>query len=239
MHDSYMPLSGLILLANMKIGEVIVGAPGSGLFSILMFAIISVFIAGLMVGRTPEYLGKKIETREVPFAMLASLAAPAITLGLTAVTAVLPAGLAGREAIGAHGLSEVLYAYTSAAATNGSAFAGLSANTPYYNVTLAVAMMIGRFAVIVPVLALAGSLAGKLRAEPSAGAMPTDNAQFIGLVIGVVVLFGGLVYFPALTLTPILEQLLIGWPPPQAFGLHGLVGAVRGLEDRFAIDFQQ
>jgi K+-transporting ATPase ATPase A chain len=209
MHDSYMPLSGLVLMANMKIGEVIVGAPGSGLFSILLFAVLAVFVAGLMVGRTPEYLGKKIETREVRFAMLASLAPPAITLGLTALAAVLPAGLAGRQASGPHGLSEILYAYTSAAATNGSAFAGLSANTPFYNLTLALAMALGRFAVIVPVLALAGALAAKTRIEPSKGAMPTDNILFASLLIGVILILGGLCYFPALTLTPILEQLSI------------------------------
>jgi K+-transporting ATPase ATPase A chain len=210
MHDSYMPLSSLILMVNMKIGEVIVGAPGSGLFSMLLFAILAVFIAGLMVGRTPEYLGKKIEAREVQFAMLASLAAPAITLGFTAIAAVLPAGLAGREATGPHGLSEILYAYTSAAATNGSALAGLSANSLFYNLTLALAMALGRFAVIVPVLALAGALAAKPRLELSVGAMPTDTALFAGLLIGVILIIGGLAYFPALTLAPILEQLSMG-----------------------------
>ena len=207
MHDSYMPLSGLMLMANMKIGEVIVGAPGSGLFGILLFAILAVFIAGLMVGRTPEYLGKKIETREMQLTLLATLAAPAATLGLTALAIVLPAGLIGRQAMGPHGLSEVLYAYTSAAATNGSAFAGLNANTPFYNVTLAIGMVIGRFAVIIPVLAIAGALAAKTRAAPSAGTMPTDNGLFIGLLIGVILILGGLCYFPALTLAPILERM--------------------------------
>jgi len=207
MHDSYMPLSGLVLMANMKIGEVIFGAPGSGLFSMVVYALLAVFVAGLMVGRTPEYLGKKIETQEVKFAMLAQLAPPAITLALTALAAVLPAGLAGREASGAHGLSEILYAYTSAAATNGSAFAGLSANTPFYNLTLALAMSIGRFAVIVPILALAGALAAKVRLAPSAGAMPTDTPLFASLVLGVILILGGLTYFPALSLAPILEQL--------------------------------
>jgi K+-transporting ATPase ATPase A chain len=207
MHDSYMPLSALMLMANMKIGEVIVGAPGSGLFSILLFAILAVFIAGLMVGRTPEYLGKKIETREIQMAVLASLAAPVAALGLTALAVVTPAGLAGKQALGAHGLSEILYAYTSAAATNGSAFAGLNANTPFYNITLAIGMMLGRFAVIVPVLAIAGSLAAKPRAEPSPGTMPTDNGLFAGLLIGVILILGGLIYFPVLMLAPILEQL--------------------------------
>jgi K+-transporting ATPase ATPase A chain len=207
MHDSYMPLSGLMLMANMKIGEVIVGAPGSGLFSIILFAILAVFIAGLMVGRTPEYLGKKIETREMQLTVLATLAAPAATLGLTALAIVLPAGRVGRQAMGPHGLSEILYAYTSAAATNGSAFAGLAANTPFYNVTLGVAMAIGRFAVVIPVLAIAGALAAKTRAAPSVGTMPTDNGLFIGLLIGVILILGGLCYFPALTLAPILEQV--------------------------------
>jgi K+-transporting ATPase ATPase A chain len=207
MHDSYRALSGLVLMANMKIGEVIIGAPGSGLFSILLFAILSVFIAGLMVGRTPEYLGKRIETREVQLTMLASLAAPIAALGLTAIAVLSPLGLAGRQATGAHGLSEILYAYTSAAATNGSAFAGLTANTPFYNVTLAIGMAIGRFAVITPVLAIAGSLAAKTRKEPSAGTMPTDNLLFFGLLTGVILIVGGLIYFPVLTLGPILDQV--------------------------------
>jgi K+-transporting ATPase ATPase A chain len=206
MHDSYMPLSGLVLMANMKIGEVIVGAPGSGLYSIIVFAILSVFIAGLMIGRTPEYLGKKIETREIQLAMLASLAAPLAALGFTALAAVIPAGVAGRQAMGPHGLSEILYAYTSAAATNGSAFAGLNANTPFYNVTLAVGMAIGRFAVIVPILAIAGALAAKPKIPPSPGTMPTDGLLFIGLLLGVILIVGGLIYFPALALAPVLEQ---------------------------------
>jgi potassium-transporting ATPase potassium-binding subunit len=209
MHDSYRALSGLVLMANMKIGEVIVGAPGSGLFSILLFAILAVFIAGLMVGRTPEYLGKRIEAREVQLTMLASLAAPVAALGFTAIAVVLPWGLAGRQATGPHGLSEILYAYTSAAATNGSAFAGLSANTPFYNVTLAIGMAIGRFAVMTPVLAIAGSLAAKTRKAPSTGTMPTDNLLFIGLLTAVILIVGGLIYFPALTLAPILEQAAI------------------------------
>ncbi len=209
MHDSYMPLSGLVLMANMKIGEVIVGAPGSGLFSILMFAILAVFIAGLMVGRTPQYLGKKIETREIQLTMLAALAAPVAALGLTAIAVVVPAGLAGQAATGPHGLSEILYAYTSAAATNGSAFAGLNANSPFYNVTLAIGMMLGRFGMIVPVLAIAGSLAAKPRSEPSGADMPTDTGLFVGLLIGVTLIVGGLVYFPALTLAPVLEQVTL------------------------------
>jgi K+-transporting ATPase ATPase A chain len=207
MHDSYMPLSGLVLMANMKIGEVIVGAPGSGLFSILLFAILAVFIAGLMVGRTPEYLGKKIETREIQLTVLATLAAPVASLGLTAIACVLPLGLAGREASGPHGLSEILYAFTSAAATNGSAFAGLNANSPFYNLLLAIGMAVGRFGMVIPVLAIAGSLAAKVRTAPSPGTMPTDNGLFVGLLIGTILIVGGLVYFPALTLAPLLEQV--------------------------------
>jgi K+-transporting ATPase ATPase A chain len=207
MDDSFMPLSGLVLMANMKIDEVIIGGPGSGLFSILLFALLSVFIAGLMVGRTPEYLGKKIETREIQLTMLATLATPAAALSLAAMAAVLPAGLAGRGATGPHGLSEILYAYASAAATNGSAFAGLNASSTFYNVTLAIAMAVGRFGVILPVLAIAGSLAAKPRSPPSAAGMPTDNALFIGLLIAVILIVGGLVYFPALTLAPVLEHL--------------------------------
>jgi K+-transporting ATPase ATPase A chain len=206
MHDSYGPISGLVLMANMKIGEVIVGAPGSGLFSMLLFVILTVFIAGLMVGRSPEYLGKKIETREIQLTVLAIIVAPIVALGFTALAVVLPPGLAARQASGPHGLSEILYAYTSAAATNGSAFAGLDADTPYYNVTLAIGMMLGRFAMIVPVLAIAGSLGVKPRATPSPGTMPTDNGLFVGLLIGVILIVGGLLYFPALTLAPLLEH---------------------------------
>jgi K+-transporting ATPase ATPase A chain len=207
MHDSFMPLSGAVLMANMKVGEVIIGAPGSGLFSMMLFAVLAVFTAGLMVGRTPEYLGKKIEAREMKLVVLATLVAPVATLGFAAAAALLPIGLAGREASGPHGLSEILYAYTSAAATNGSAFAGLNANTPFYNTTLAVAMTLGRFGAIVPVLALAGALAAKPRMPPSAGTMPSDNGLFVGLLIGVILIMGALIYFPVLTLAPILEQL--------------------------------
>jgi len=207
MHDSFMPLSGAVLMANMKVGEVIIGAPGSGLFSMVLFAILAVFTAGLMVGRTPEYLGKKIEAHEMKLVVLATLVAPVATLGFAAAAATLPIGLAGRQASGAHGLSEILYAYTSAAATNGSAFAGLSANTPFYNTTLAIAMVIGRFGMIVPVLALAGAVAAKPRMPASAGTMPTDNGLFVGLLIGVILIMGALIYFPALTLAPILEQV--------------------------------
>jgi potassium-transporting ATPase potassium-binding subunit len=206
MHDSFMPLSGLVLMANMMLDEVIVGGPGSGLYGILLFVFVAVFAAGLMIGRTPEYLGKKIEADEVKMAILALLVAPACILGLSAVAAVLPAGLAGLNNAGPHGFSEMLYAYTSAAATNGSAFAGLNANTPFYNLTLAAAMFAGRFLVIVPVLAIAGTLAGKLRVPASAGTLPTHGMQFVALLVGTIVIVGGLSFFPALAVGPVAEQ---------------------------------
>ncbi len=207
MHDSFMPLSGLVLMANMMLDEVIVGGPGSGLFGILLFAIVAVFAAGLMIGRTPEYLGKKIEANEVKMAMLALLCVPAFILGLSAVATVLPAGLAGLNNAGPHGFSEILYAYTSAAATNGSAFAGLNANTPFYNLTLAAAMFAGRFLVIVPVLVIAGTLARKRRVPVSAGTLPTHGMLFVALVVGTIVIVGGLTFFPALALGPVAEHL--------------------------------
>ena len=206
MHDSFMPLSGLVLMANMMLDEVIVGGPGSGLFGILLFAIVAVFAAGLMIGRTPEYLGKKIEGNEVKMTMLALLCVPAFILGMSAVAAVLPAGLAGLNNAGPHGFSELLYAYTSGAATNGSAFAGLSANTPFYNLTLAAAMFAGRFIVIVPVLCIAGMLAAKRVVPASAGTLPTHGMQFVGLLVGTVVIVGGLTFFPALALGPVAEH---------------------------------
>ncbi len=206
MHDSFMPLSGLVLLANMMLDEVIVGGPGSGLFGILLFAIVAVFAAGLMIGRTPEYLGKKIEADEVKMAMLALLCVPAFILGLSAVASIVPAGLSGISNNGPHGFSEILYAYTSTAATNGSAFAGLNANTPFYNLTLAAAMFAGRFLVIVPVLAIAGELARKKRIPVSAGTLPTHGPLFVALMIGTIVVVGGLTFFPALALGPVAEQ---------------------------------
>jgi len=206
MHDSFMPLSGLVMMANMMVDEVIVGGPGSGLFGILLFAIVAVFAAGLMIGRTPEYLGKKIEGSEVKMTMLALLCPPAAILGITAVAAVTPAGLAGLNNAGPHGFSEMLYAYTSAAATNGSAFAGLSANTPFYNLTLAAAMFAGRFIVIVPVLCIAGLLAAKRIIPASAGTLPTHGMQFVGLMVGTIVIVGGLTFFPALALGPAAEH---------------------------------
>jgi K+-transporting ATPase ATPase A chain len=206
MHDSFKPLSILILMANMMLDEVIVGGPGSGLFGILLFAIIAVFVAGLMIGRTPAYLGKSIEANEVKMTMLALLCVPAFILGMPAVAAVLPAGLAGLGNAGPHGFSEMLYAYTSGAATNGSAFAGLSTNTSFYNLTLGAAMFAGRFMVIVPVLAIAGSLAAKPIQPISSGTLPTHGPQFIGLLIGTAVIVGGLTFFPALALGPLAEH---------------------------------
>jgi K+-transporting ATPase ATPase A chain len=206
MHDSFMPMSGLVLLSNMMLDEVIVGGPGSGLFGILLFAIVAVFIAGLMIGRTPEYLGKKIEANEIKMTMLVLLTVPAFILGLGAVAAVLPAGLAGLNNAGPHGFSELLYAYTSGAATNGSVFAGLSTNTPFFNLTLALAMFAGRFLVIVPVLCIAGGLAAKRIVPASAGTLPTSGAQFVGLLIGTVVIVGGLTFLPALALGPVAEH---------------------------------
>jgi K+-transporting ATPase ATPase A chain len=209
MHDSFMPLAGGVVMANMMLDEVIIGGVGSGLFSMLMFAIVAVFIAGLMVGRTPEYLGKKIEAGEVKMAMLALLFVPAAILGLTAIACVSAPGLAGISNPGPHGFSEILYAYTSAAATNGSAFAGLNANTPFYNLTLSLAMFVGRYFVIVPVLAIAGSLAGKRIVPASHGTLPTDGLLFIGFLLGVIMLVGGLTFFPALSLGPVAEHFVM------------------------------
>ncbi len=207
MHDSFLPLSGGILLANMMVDEVIVGAPGSGLYGMLLFCIVAVFLAGLMIGRTPEYVGKKIGSSEVKMTILALICIPAATLGLTAIACVVEPGLAGLGNAGPHGYSEILYAYTSAAATNGSAFAGLSTNSPFYNLTLALAMFVGRFLVIVPVLAVAGSLAAQRVIPRTTGSLPTDRALFLGFLLGVIVIVGGLTYLPALALGPIIENL--------------------------------
>ena len=207
MHDSYTPIGGLVPIVNMQLGEIIFGGVGCGLYGMLLFAILAVFIAGLMVGRTPEYLGKKIESREVKMAMLAILAVPLSALGFTALATVLPAGLAGPENAGPHGFSEILYAFTSQTANNGSAFAGLTGNTPFYNILGSIAMMIGRFAIAVPVLAIAGSLAAKKLVPASAGTFPTDNGLFVALLIGVIIITGGLIYFPADALGPLVEHL--------------------------------
>ena len=206
MHDSLMPLGGMIPMINIQLGEIIFGGVGSGMYGMLLFAIVAVFVAGLMVGRTPEYLGKKIEAREVKMAMLAILILPLSMLGFTALAVVLPAGLAGPANSGPHGYSEILYAFTSATGNNGSAFAGISANTLFYNVTIGFATLIGRFLMIVPMLAVAGSLAAKKIVPPSAGTFPTDGGLFVGLVVGVILIVGGLTYFPALALGPIAEH---------------------------------
>jgi potassium-transporting ATPase potassium-binding subunit len=207
MHDSFMPLSGLVLMANMMLDEVIVGGPGSGLYGMLLFVIVAVFVAGLMIGRTPEYLGNKIGANEVKMAMLALLVVPLFILGMPAIAAVLPAGLAGLNNAGPHGFSEILYAYTSGAATNGSAFAGLNANSQFYNLTLAAAMFAGRFLVIVPVLCIAGMLVAKGRVPPAMGTLPTHGPLFVAVLVGTIVIVGGLTFFPALALGPIVEHL--------------------------------
>jgi K+-transporting ATPase ATPase A chain len=204
--DTMMPLGGIVPMVNMMLGEIIFGGVGSGLYGMLLFAIIAVFVAGLMVGRTPEYLGKKLESKEVKMAMLAILVLPLSMLGFTAIATVVPAGLAGPLNSGPHGFSEILYAFVSTTANNGSAFAGLTANTMFYNSTLGLAMFIGRFLMIVPMLAIAGSLAAKKIVPPSAGTFPTDGGLFVGLLIGVIVIVGGLTYFPSLALGPIVEH---------------------------------
>ena len=209
MHDSFMALGGMIPLINMMLGEIIVGGVGAGFYGILMFIVIAIFVAGLMVGRTPEYLGKKIEAKEVKMAMLAVLCLPLAMLGFAAVAVVLPTGVASIVNAGPHGFSEILYAYTSAAANNGSAFGGLSGNTSWYNITLGIGMLMGRFLVIIPALAIAGSIAAKKTVPESAGTFPTDGTLFVGLLVGVIVIVGGLTFFPALALGPVVEHLAI------------------------------
>ena len=206
MHDSYTPLGGLVPLANIQLGEVIFGGVGAGLYGMLVFVLLTVFIAGLMVGRTPEYLGKKIEEREIKLAMLYVLIFPLLILGFSAWSAVVPYGLSSLNNAGPHGLSEILYAYSSAAGNNGSAFAGLNANTPWYTVTQGLAMLAGRFLMIVPVLAIAGSMVGKKVVPAGLGTFPTDGALFVILLAGVVFIVGALTFFPALALGPILEH---------------------------------
>lgn len=219
MHDSFTALGGLIPLVNMQLGEVIIGGVGAGLYGMLIFVLIAIFVAGLMVGRTPEYLGKKIEAKEVKMAMLGILCLPLMMLGFTALAAVVPAGLAGPANAGPHGFSEILYAYTSAAANNGSAFGGLTANTLFYNSTLAVAMLVGRFFVKIPALAIAGSLASKKTLPASVGTFPTHGGLFVGLLVGVVLIIGGLTFFPSLALGPVVEHL--AGAAGQTFGTGG------------------
>ena len=207
MHDSFTPLGGLVPMFNMQFGEVVFGGVGSGLYGMLIFAIITVFIAGLMIGRTPEYLGKKIESFEMKMVSMVILVTPLLVLAGTAIAVLTEAGRAGISNPGAHGFSQVLYSLTSAANNNGSAFAGLSANTPFYNTLLGIVMWIGRFGVIVPVLAIAGSLAAKKRIDASAGTMPTHGLLFVVLLVGMVIIVGALTYIPALALGPIVEHL--------------------------------
>jgi K+-transporting ATPase ATPase A chain len=207
MHDSFTALGGMIPLINMQLGEIIIGGVGAGLYGMLLFVILAIFVAGLMVGRTPEYVGKKIEAKEVKMAMLAILVLPLMYLGWTAVATVLPSALASIANAGPHGFSEILYLYTSSTGNNGSAFGGITGNTPFYNVTGAVAMFVGRFWMIVPALAIAGSLAAKKSIAASAGTFPTTGGLFVGLVIGVILIVGGLTFFPALALGPLVEHL--------------------------------
>lgn len=207
MHDSFTALGGMIPLINMQLGEIIVGGVGAGLYGMLLFVVLAIFVAGLMVGRTPEYVGKKIEAREVKMAMLAILVLPLMYLGWTAVAVVLPSAVASMANAGPHGFTEVLYAFTSATGNNGSAFGGLTGNTFFYNLTLASSMFVGRFFMIVPAMAIAGSLAAKKSIPPSAGTFPTTGSLFVGLVVGVILIIGGLTFFPALALGPIVEHL--------------------------------
>jgi K+-transporting ATPase ATPase A chain len=207
MHDSFTALGGMIPLLNIQLGEVVIGGVGAGIYGFLLFAILAVFVAGLMVGRTPEYVGKKIESREVKLAVLAIAILPLVILGFTALSAVLPAGLAGPLNKGPHGFTEILYAFTSGVGNNGSAFAGLTAATPYYDGLLGVAMWLGRFFIIVPMLAIAGSLAAKKHTPESTGSFPTTGALWVGLLVGIILIVGGLTFLPSLALGPIADHL--------------------------------
>jgi K+-transporting ATPase ATPase A chain len=209
MHDSLSPIAGMIAMINLMLGEIIFGGVGAGLYGMVIFIIITVFIAGLMVGRTPEYLGKKIETFEVQMAIIAILAPNLVIQLFSAWASVSSYGLSSLNNSGPHGFSEILYAYSSAAGNNGSAFAGLSANTLFYNLTLGVSMLIGRFGIIIPVLAIAGNMAKKKITPLSAGTFRTDNWLFIGLLIAVILIVGGLTHFPALSLGPVIDHLLM------------------------------
>jgi len=209
MHDSYTPLGGLVPLVNIMLGEVVFGGVGAGLYGIVVFVILAVFIAGLMVGRTPEYLGKKIEAYDVKMAMLAILVLTLTILCFSALAAVEPFGTAGMTNLGPHGLSQILYAYTSSAGNNGSAFAGLNANTPWYNASTAVAQLLGRFFMIIPILAIAGNMARKKIVPESSGTFPVTGALFTTLLVTTILIVGALTFFPALSLGPILEHLLM------------------------------
>jgi K+-transporting ATPase ATPase A chain len=210
MHDSFTALGGMVPLINIELGEIIVGGVGAGLYGMLLFAVLTVFVAGLMVGRTPEYVGKKIEAKEVKMAMLAILILPLVILGFTAVAVVYPPATASMANAGPHGFSEVLYAYSSQAGNNGSAFAGLTGNTPFYNLSGAVTMLVGRFLMIIPAMAIAGSLAQKKLVAASSGTFPTTGGLFVGLLVGVILIMGGLTFFPALVLGPVAEHLAGG-----------------------------
>ena len=209
MHDSFTPLGGLVPMWSIELGEVIFGGVGSGLYGMLIFALVAVFVAGLMIGRTPEYLGKKIEAFEMKMAMIAILVPPFVVLTGTAIAVLLPDGLSSLANPGAHGFSEILYAYSSTGNNNGSAFAGLNANTPFYNTTLGVAMWIARYWLMVPVLAIAGSMAAKKTVPTGAGTLPTHTPLFVVLLISVVLLVGALTFVPALALGPIVEHLIL------------------------------
>ena len=206
MHDSFTPLGGLMPMFNIQLGELVVGGVGSGLYVMLVYAILAVFIAGLMVGRTPEYLGKKIESREMTLAVIAVAVPPFMILGLTALACVTTAGLAGPAAKGPHGFSEILYGFSSMVGNNGSAFGGLTGNTAFYNLTGALAMLVGRFGVILPVLAIAGSLVAKRQIPQSSGSFPTTGPLWVALLIGIIVIVGGLTFLPSLALGPIADQ---------------------------------
>jgi K+-transporting ATPase ATPase A chain len=213
-HDSFTPLGGLVPLVNIQLGELIFGGVGSGLYGILIYVLLTVFIAGLMVGRTPEYLGKKIEAREMTLAMLYVLIFPLVVLGFSAWSSVASYGTSSLNNAGPHGLSELLYAYTSGAGNNGSAFGGLNANTPWWNVTLGISMLVGRFLMMIPILGIAGSMVGKKTVPPGPGTFPTNGGLFVGLLVGVILIVGALTFFPALSLGPIVEHFL---------ALHGKV----------------
>jgi K+-transporting ATPase ATPase A chain len=206
MHDSFTALGGMIPLINMQLGEIIIGGVGAGMYGMLLFVILAIFVAGLMVGRTPEYVGKKIEAKEVKMVMLAILILPLMILGWTAVAVVIPSAVASMANPGPHGFSEVLYAYTSQTANNGSGFAGLTGNTLFYNLTGGIAMLVGRFWMIIPAMAIAGSLAQKKSIPQSAGTFPTTGSLFVGLVVAMILILGGLTFFPALVLGPIVEH---------------------------------
>ena len=215
---AFLPLGGGVLIVNMALGEATFGGVGSGLYGMLAFAIVAMFVAGLMVGRTPEYFGKKLEAREVKMTMLAVLGYSLSILGWTALAAVVPQGVAGVANAGPHGFSEILYAFASATGDNGSSFAGLSANTLFYNMVLAAAMAMGRFIYVIPLLAVTGSLARKKRLSSSVRSVPTHRLQFVGLLVGVVLIMGGLAYFPVVSLGPVTEQVAmnrgIHYPTP-------------------------